>query len=668
MRYAALVALLILLAGLGRAQEPLARPDFALSAGAGFGDRHNSWPWSMAWWPSQRKLLVGTARAASCTSAAALQLFFPRLPLYPPADPELQCTADPRDLPLRAEIWSWSPDDDVWRLAYRSPDDLEVPAYPGRFVARDVGFRGMHLFVEPDGTEALYVSGVSSRAFNEASKERYLADPQLPPPRLLRSTDGQTFEPVPQEPGTLWHQLRPLDGFRGMASFKDRLYVIASAGALGHGYLLESRDPAQGNDSFRKIDVGAADHSVFELAAFNGALYVGTGGQPLLGDPPFSVWKTDAAGEPPYAFERVIPPGAFRVSREASAAISMFVYRGRLYVGTGRELFRINPDDTWDLVVGAPRLTPHGRVAPLSGFGDGFGEDRNVHMWRMAEHQGVLYVGTLDSLAQTDEGGGRVHPARGFDMAATTDGWHFTRVTRNGLAGPSEQRYVDQGVRTLASTPDGLFVGATNPRLGLTLWRGRPGPRAGPPAPARVETEVVGDSVIVSWERVAEAFRYRVRRETATSGRELARGPREVDDVLAVVDRAPRAGRLRTYHVLAEDAGGRLSLASNAAPAPSQAAPVDFATVDAALARWRARPAWRSELRGARWAFAAGDHAVARRRIGAVSTKVARRACCAADVRSEDVRMLLDKLSRRVALVQLGLLPEAAVGGASAAP
>jgi hypothetical protein len=108
------------------------------------------------------------------------------------------------------------------------------------------------------------------------------------------------------------------------------------------------------------------------------------------------VWKTDASGALPYSFTQVIPPGAFRAGRQAAAAISMFEYKGRLYVGTGRDLFRINPDDSWDLVVGAPRSTPGGPLEPLSGFGDGFGTDTNVHMWRMESHDGVLYVGTLD--------------------------------------------------------------------------------------------------------------------------------------------------------------------------------------------------------------------------------------------------------------------------------
>jgi hypothetical protein len=311
----------------------------------------------------------------------------------------------------------------------------------------------MQLFNERDGTEALYVSGVSARAFDELSLRHYRKDPRLPPPRILRSTDGEVFEPIPQEPGTLLHDLLPLHGFRGMTSHQGRLYVIGSLGALGYGNLLESADPAAGNDSFRKIPVTPDDHPVYEIESYNGFLYVGTGGQPFKGDPPFSVWKTDGSGQRPYTFTQVIPPGAFRPERPAAAAISMFVHRDRLYVGTSRELFRIHPDDTWDLVVGEARPTPSGMLRPVSGLGDGFGNRLNLHVWRMAEHEGVLYVGTLDDSSKFRRVPG-VAANSGFDLyATTTDGWYFTRLTRTGLSDDEGGSVFDQGVRALSSTP-----------------------------------------------------------------------------------------------------------------------------------------------------------------------------------------------------------------------
>jgi hypothetical protein len=51
---------------------------------------------------------------------------------------------------------------------------------------------------------------------------------------------------------------------------------------------------------------------------------------------------------------------------------------------TQTEIIRINPDDTWDLVVGPPRAMPllNGGVEwkyPLSGLNAGFGHTLNDH-------------------------------------------------------------------------------------------------------------------------------------------------------------------------------------------------------------------------------------------------------------------------------------------------
>src|SRR5688572_12722358 len=58
---------------------PLRRADFAEVAPQGFGDRQNSWAWSMAWF--QGKLYVGTQRSFQCVYAAAIDLLYPA---YPP--------------------------------------------------------------------------------------------------------------------------------------------------------------------------------------------------------------------------------------------------------------------------------------------------------------------------------------------------------------------------------------------------------------------------------------------------------------------------------------------------------------------------------------------------------------------------------------------------------
>ena len=78
----------------------------------------------------------------------------------------------------------------------------------------------------------------------------------------------------------------------------------------------------------------------------------------------------------------------------------MHVYNGQLYVGTASpaEIYRINPDDTWDLVVGTPRQLPSGQWKyPLSGIDEGFNNQFNDHIYRMEDDTGTLYAGTYDS-------------------------------------------------------------------------------------------------------------------------------------------------------------------------------------------------------------------------------------------------------------------------------
>jgi hypothetical protein len=655
------VALLgCVLGATGRAHsQPLTSSEFVRAAPQGFGDRQNSLPWSMIWWERENKLFVGTARAMVCTGVAVLELIQPRLPFYPPNDRDIECTPERKDLPLQAEIWSWSPETEAWDLVYRSPNDVEIPGHPGSFVAPDIGFREMQLFVEADGTEALYVSGVSAREFDEQSHRQYREDPQLPPPRILRSTDGQVFSPVPQEPGTFLHDLVPLNGFRGMTSLRGRLYVVASVGALGYGNLLESADPAVGNDSFRKIQVTANDYTPYEIETYNGYLYVGTGGQPAKGDPPVSVWKTDAAGEPPYTFSQVIPPGAFRDKREGPAAISMFVHNGRLFVGTSRELFRINPDDSWDLVVGVPRATPSGPLLPLSGLSDGFGNSLNIHMWRIGDHDGVLYVGTLDGSSKVRRVPG-LGANEGFDLyATTTDGWYFTRVTRNGLAESPADRVFDHGVRSLYSTPYGLFVGAANPFYGLNIWRGTKASVA-PDGPQRLELEVVNGVVILSWEGPAASRVYVLRDSTTTSTRQIrVPGTHVLGNTWAVVAGGSKGLPDASYQVQIEDALGQLSAPSNVAVAPSQEAGTTFLRLTSTLASWGAPDLLREHVESARELARSADYDGSRRGLGALLQILA------PDVRFpawrvEDAHVLVRKLIRRVTLVDMGLLaPEA---------
>ena len=431
--------------------------DFVSAAPQGFGDRQNSVAWSMAWW--RGKLYVGTARSGHCVQRATTFFYYPGLKGVLPLDPDIECEENPYDLPLQAEIWRWTPETNVWDRVFQSPNDVPIPdpdnpgqSLPGKVVARDIGFRGMIGFTEPDGTEALYVAGVSSRSFN----------PWAPPPRILRSTDGETFMPLPQDPGTFLGDIQAA-GFRSLAAYKGRLYVTASAGLLGHGVLLESGDPVGGNDTFRQVT--PPDMTLYEINAFNGYLYLGGGNRTQ----PYTIWKTDATGWP-YTFRPVVTEAAYHPG-QSRAVVSMREFQGRLYIGTDApaEVLRINPDDTWDLVVGASRDTPAGRKEPLSGMDVGFNWQWNLHIWRMGVHKEVLYIGTYDAstnLRATPGLGQVLAPMMGFDLFASRDGVTFSPITRTGFGDK-----FSVGVRTFASTPYGLFVGDANGFYGLHIWR-----------------------------------------------------------------------------------------------------------------------------------------------------------------------------------------------------
>ena len=416
----------------------------------GFGDRQNTWAWSMRWW--RGKLYIGTNRSWLCVQNASLHLFLKVIP-YPPLDPDVECTSSPQDLPLQAEIWRYAPEVQTWERVYQSPNGVPIPGAPGKYVAHDIGFRTMTVFPEADRTEALYVGGVNSQAVN----------PGVPPPRILRSTDGHRFVPVPQDPGTVLGDLGQAS-FRSFEVYNGRLYVVAG-NIQGGGFLLEATDPKGGNDNFREVTPGGM--VVNTVKSFNGFLYLGL----FNLSHGYAVVKTDACGPGPYTFTSIVSKGGFRTPRASKTVLSMHVFQGRLYVGTDKptELIRINPDDTWDLVVGSPRYTPDGWKYPLSGLFRGFNNWYNGHIWQMQDHDGWLYVGTMD-WSTTVRGipvlGRLLRPLMGFDLFATDDGVHFTALTRTGFGDPFEF-----GVRSFASTPYGLFLGTANNYYGTGIYQ-----------------------------------------------------------------------------------------------------------------------------------------------------------------------------------------------------
>ena len=113
----------------------------------GFGERDNSYAWSMGWF--QGKLYVGTGRDVLCVENETTQYFVPLEQKYT-INPSLnvRCPANPYDLKLRAEIWQYTPETGMWKRVYRSPT-LRNPAEPNLRVATDIAYRGMVTFKDP---------------------------------------------------------------------------------------------------------------------------------------------------------------------------------------------------------------------------------------------------------------------------------------------------------------------------------------------------------------------------------------------------------------------------------------------------------------------------------------------------------------------------------------
>lgn len=454
--------------GRGPGPAGLRTTDFTPIATGGFGDGGNSYSHSMAWF--QGRLYVGTVRHLLCL----LKSSQPPLPHFMKPWP-VRYPGDIFTLDLRAQVWCYDPVSAAWSEVYVSP---VVVGPKGHEVARDLGYRGMAVFQgRSDPAPALYVNTVSS-------------DSRGPGAHLLRSADGVHFEAV-SKPGL---GDPSVSTFRSLVAFNGRLYLSPTGNrrawnTAARPEVLASADPASGQwEAVSCLGFGDPDNgTVFEMEVFDGHLYAGT----FNYKSGYQVWKTRGEGKPPFTWTKVVTNGAHRGPLN-EAATSMCVFGDALYVGSGiqnggfdrthrigpaaAELIRIHPDDTWELVVGEPRNTPEGERIPLSGRGPGFDNYFNGYFWRTASHDGWLYVGTLDTsvfLLYADRA--RIVPwvqaeirrvglyeivkqEGGFDLWRSPDGVQWTNVTRTGLGNP-----YNYGLRTMASTPHGLFLGTANP-------------------------------------------------------------------------------------------------------------------------------------------------------------------------------------------------------------
>ena len=589
---------------------PLVASDFTRTTPHGFGDRHNSWAQAMIWW--HNNLYVGTSRDSVCSSLYGVHLIAvaylgpilgnAAIP-YPPIDPDLVCAPDAADLPLQAEIWKWSPLTNAWTRVFQSPAILPnpgtgppAPPRTGKFLPYEISFRGFSAFKESNGTEALYAFGVNSTILWDRN--------QLPPPRILRTTDGINWTPVPQSPGTFLGDL-PFNpdhsSYRSPVSYDGRLFVLCGP-VFGQGSLIGSSNPQLGNNAWF---LGTAPNLLFyELAVFNGWLYLGSF-DPTNG---YAIYKTKAQGTGPYALTLVVPPGAGLPTRPSKSVVSMFVHNGRLYVGTATfpEMIRINPDDTWDLVMGSPRTDPKtGELKyPSSNLDAGFGHTLNDHVWYQDDPYNFLYAGTYNASVGSKNDpvfGPLLAHNMGGHLYRTPNDWYWSPVTTNGFANPSDPYggKFDYGFRTMATTPYGMFLGTANDYFGTEIFRAPRGTYPLVDSPGNLEIEQIKTgSALLSWLPSVRATSYQIWRAerklilvrddvnfeawngvTGNKIPDIYVGPYQLIGTthdLFFIDSTVQPGARYMYYVVGAGLNGALSQPSNLTSFPLILPPVTF--------------------------------------------------------------------------------------------
>ena len=415
-------------------------------------------------------------RATRCASKARPPSTQPiqqseRPGLHDRARTGVTCPADQNALyqTLQAEIWQYDPSkaspstpQSGWTRVYQSPavQNPALPTDPTKTIGRDIAFRAATV-VTLNGVSTLLFSGVTAGEFLRNTD----GSPQVPAPRLLATTDGTTFHEYPytgQINITGWQLTPPLPqihypmGFRSVVQIGTHIFALASDSLTGDGVVMEF-NPSTG--AFTQISA----LRVFEIESFNNQLYLGTA-DPTNG---YGVYRSNLASKDAngyYTFTNVITGGAGRGGFVATV-ISMHPFKGRLYVGScgwlnggGCELIRINPDDTWDLDVGAGRTYNGVAKSPISGYIDGFNNFFNVHFWRIGDHDGALYVGTNDAswLFQTNPA---LDPLLSFQYA------RYLRQLRRAVVDPGHQQRPERRPQAQLRRAEFCGLGQSGPRL-----------------------------------------------------------------------------------------------------------------------------------------------------------------------------------------------------------
>ena len=143
--------------------------NFKCIAQGGFGDGHNSYAHSMAWF--EGKLYVGTTRSNLCM--IRVQSAYKNVPLktWPIESPDT--TEGLYTLDRRAQIWAYDPLAGTWEMVHRAP--LVESNAGGEPVSREIGYRSMQVFQAEIRSKACTVcGGMGVRARSRRAHHAYI--------------------------------------------------------------------------------------------------------------------------------------------------------------------------------------------------------------------------------------------------------------------------------------------------------------------------------------------------------------------------------------------------------------------------------------------------------------------------------------------------------------
>lgn len=449
------------------------RKDLSLVGSGGLGDGFNSYAHAMLPW--RGKLYVGVSRCIFQSLALHHHSSnWSHIKHWPVDYPSLGIDGLYTQLDRRGQIWSYDLLSSKWEKLFVSPTSL---GDQGEQIPREFGYRCMVLHKWPgEDDEQIFITATATG--------------RSPGSTIIKLSSNGIFEQF----GDFGLMGLPVTSVRSLVSFKGALFASPSgsrgsrSNSCDYPAVFRCADPS--GQEWTKVSLdGFGDPSnitVFSLYAGTNFLYAGT-----LNNSGCQVWRTTGILSNGICdWECLFTHGAGRGSLNQAVA-SMCEFNGSLYIGTGiqnggydiannigpaaGEILRINPDDSFSVVVGSSRKS-NSLLSSISGLAPGFGNPLNGYIWSMCEHDGWLYAGTCNigvmleyvDVLKLRPMGTRllshvgvkniVNQQAGSELWGSPDGENWVPVSTGGIG----NKY-NLGVRNLLSFNNRLIIGTANP-------------------------------------------------------------------------------------------------------------------------------------------------------------------------------------------------------------